>query len=94
MNRARPHRNTDLRPQRSASRPAGTRRAANTSVYPDSTQDIAVVLTSGNDSRMSVKATNRICVSRKTMKIPSPATSSVRRERAASGAGRSVGTLV
>ena len=93
VNRARPQRNTDLRPQRSASRPAGTRRAANTSVYPDSTHDMAVVLTSGNDALMSVKATKRICVSRKTMKIPNPATSRARWARAASGRGKSGGTF-
>ena len=60
---------------------------------------MVVVPTSGNDARMSVNATNRIWVSRNTMKIPSPATSSARLARSWSAVGQggqvaASGTLV
>src|SRR5205085_8974450 len=67
VNAISPRVKTRLRPYRSARRPAGTSAAASAIVYAESVQDIVANETSGKELRMSSKATNSTCVSRKTM---------------------------
>jgi hypothetical protein len=73
-NSSRPARKSRRRPYRSARRPAGTRAAANTTLYPVSTQDRSASESCGNDCRRSVKAMFTTVTSGRAMKTTAEVT--------------------
>jgi hypothetical protein len=89
---------TRRRPSRSASRPAGTRKAANTMLYALSTHESEPRLLPENDVLIAGNATLTIVASRNASSAPSDATSSAcrasNRRRAAAPAGAAASATI
>src|SRR5690348_11783226 len=76
VNTTTPVRNSRRRPNRSASRPDTTRKAANTMLYAFSTQDSVEIVVEANDPWIAGNATFTIVESTNSMNTPSAATAS------------------